>query len=236
MVSPSAGAGGQAARAMVARRRAELRVSTIATGTGQGPGLRERECESVVCKRRGQPMGGPSGWQLAVTGRRRFLLVCGNDDVPGTKHPGHFRPAGPQPRIRRNRAHGRNGNTAHHYGINLWARGPADPLSAKSTSAQVPSWARYRMQHPLRTGSPNLVQTRYGPARRQDGARRQSARLVHKADWPGNQVLALQLHGGNENKRQEFGPIARSGSGSGKKPSDIGTLPQAGAKGIDRCG
>ena len=74
------------------------------------------------------------------------------------------------------------------------------------------------------------------PRKAPDGARRQSARLVHKADWPGNRVLALQLHGGNENKRQEFGPIARSGSGFGKKPSDIGTLPQAGAKGIDRCG
>ena len=218
---------------MVARRRAELRVGTIATGTGQGPGLRERECESVVCKRRGQPMGGPSGWQLAVTGRRRFLLVCGNDDVPGTKHPGHSRPAGPHPRIRRNRAHGRNGNTAHHYGINLWARGPADPLSAKSTSAQVPSWARYRMQHPLRTGSPNLVQTRYGPARRRDGARRQSARLVHKAEWPGNRVLALHLHGGNGNKRRSRRPRSMRECGDRSSRLDFGALPQATPKGID---
>ena len=56
------------------------------------------------------------------------------------------------------------------------------------------------MEYPLRAGHPRLTQSCDGPAKRRKGARRQSARLVHKAEWPGNQVLALQLHRGNENK------------------------------------
>jgi len=56
-------------------------------------------------------------------------------------------------------------------------------------SAQITSWARHLSQHPLRTWHPCLTQTCYGPARRPLGARRQSARLVLKAEWPGHRVL-----------------------------------------------
>jgi hypothetical protein len=129
MVSPSAGAGDRAIKAVVARRRAELRVDTLATGAGLGPGSRGRECENVVCNGRSQHQDGPGGWHSAITGRRRFLLVCGIDEALETRRPVQLRTAGPHPRMRRNRAHGRNGNTAHHYGINLCA-GPADPISA----------------------------------------------------------------------------------------------------------
>lgn len=98
------------------------------------------------------------------------------------------------------------------------------------------SRARNRAKYPLRTEHPCLAQTCYGPARRPIGARRQSARLVHKADWPGNRVLALQLHGGNGNKCRSRRPQSMRGCGDRSCLLDFGALPQATPKGIDTRG
>ena len=84
---------------------------------------------------------------------------------------------------------------------------------------------------PANRGIRAWPQTCYGPARRPIGARRQSARLVHKAEWPGRQVLAPHLHGGNRNKYGLAGKPERVVPGfSGTRFTNA--LPQAHAKGI----
>ena len=89
---------------------------------------------------------------------------------------------------------------------------------------------------PRRPDRSILAHTCYGPAWRPVGARRQTARLVLEAEWPGHCVLALQLQDGNENKWLGAEAMRCGPNVPPEFSGQFGALPQVRAKGIPRSG
>ena len=182
-----------------------------------------------------QPQSAPrltgGGYRTAAVLAGLRQRQCARIEAPGSSAIRRSAPAhAPQSGAWAKRKHG---SSLRHQPLRA---GSADPVSANSASTQLISWARNRDKHPLRTEHPCLTQTCYGPARRPLGARRKSTWLVHKAEWPGNRVLALHLHGGNGNKRRSRRPRSMRECGDRSSRLDFGALPQATPKGIDTGG